>query len=72
MSNNYKQCHKRTSLTYRKGRTRLRPLSIRALTEICEREKSGKRYDAAQKELARKHKIGIVWHAPDTAEATEE
>ena len=64
MSNNYKQCHKRTSLTYRKGKTRLRPLSLKQLTEIAEKEQSGKRYDAAQKEISRKHKMGLKWTAP--------
>ena len=71
MSNNYKQCHKRTSLTYRKGKNRLRPLSLKQLTEIVEKERSGKRFDAAQKEIARKHKMGLIWVAPMPEEAAE-
>ena len=71
MSNNYKQVHKRTSLTYRKGKNRLRPLSLKQLTEIVEKERSGKRFDASMKEIARKQKMGIIWVAPETAETSE-
>ena len=70
MSNSYKQVHQRTSLTYRKGKIRLRPLSLKQLTEIAEKEQSGKRFDNVQKEIARKQKMGVKLVAPKPAEAS--
>jgi len=71
ISGNFQAVHKRTSLAYRKGKIRLRPLSLKQLTEIAEKERSGKRFDAAQKEIARKHKMGLSWTLPVTVEASE-
>jgi len=71
ISGNFQAVHKRTSLAYRKGKIRLRPLSLKQLTEIVEKERSGKRFDAAQKEIARKHKMGLIWLAPVPEEAAE-
>jgi len=71
ISGNFQAVHKRTSLAYRKGKIRLRPLSLKQLTEIVEKERSGKRFDAAQKEIARKQKMGMTWLVPETGEASE-
>ena len=71
ISGNFQAVHKRNSLTYRKGKNRLRPLSLKQLTEISEKERSGKRFDAAQKEIARKNKMGLIWVAPVPEEAVE-
>jgi len=71
ISGNFQAVHKRNSLTYRKGKNRLRPLSLKKLTEIVEKEKSGKRYDAALKEIARKQKMGLTWVNAETSELSE-
>jgi len=71
MANNYKQVHKRSSLAYRKGKTRLRPLSLKQLTDLAAKEKSGKHYDAVAKEIARKTKMGMFWHQPEPLGVSE-
>ena len=64
-SNNRKrEIHNRTSSTYRKGKQRLRPLSIKQLEERLESAQSNRLKDAIRTELARKAKLGIVWHKP--------
>jgi len=70
MSNNFKACHTRTSSTYRKGKERLRPLSVKQLSEKLESAQSNRLKDRIRCELARKQKLGIVYNAP--AEKVEE
>lgn len=66
MSNNFKACHTRNSLVYRKGRERLRPLSLKQLDEKLTSAQSGIQRDRIRKEIARKVKLGITWSRPDT------
>ena len=61
---NFKQVHKKTSLSYRKGKQRLRPLSIKQLQEKLETAQSGTLKDRISKEIVRKEKLGIVYNAP--------
>ena len=63
-NNRKREIHRRTSLTYRKGKQRLRPLSIKQLQERLETAQSDRLKDDIRKELARKTKIGVVYHAP--------
>ena len=64
-SNNRKrEIHNRTSLTYRKGKQRLRPLSIKQLEERLESAQSNRLKDAIRTELARKTKLGVIWIKP--------
>ena len=64
-SNNRKrEIHKRTPLTYRKGKMRLRPLSIKQLEERLESAQSNRLKDAIRLEIARKIKLGVVWNKP--------
>ena len=70
-SNNRKrEIHSRTSLTYRKGKQRLRPLSIKQLEERLTSAQSNRLKDAIRTEIARKTKLGVVWNKP--VEAVEE
>ena len=63
-NNRKREIHRRTSLTYRKGKQRLRPLSIKQLQERLETAQSDRLKDNIRKELARKTKMGVVYHAP--------
>ena len=63
-NNRKREIHRRTSLTYRKGKQRLRPLTIKQLQERLETTQSDRLKDAVRKELARKTKMGIVYHRP--------
>lgn len=63
-NNRKREIHRRTSLTYRKGKQRLRPLSIKQLQERLETAQSDRLKDDIRKELARKTKMGVVYHAP--------
>lgn len=63
-NNRKREIHRRTSLTYRKGKVRLRPLSIKQLQERLESSQSNRLKDAVRKELARKTKQGVIYHAP--------
>lgn len=70
-SNNRKrEIHKRKSLSYRKGKLRLRPLTIKQLEEKLESAQSNRLKDSIRSELARKHKLGVVYNKPveDTVE----
>lgn len=61
-NNRKREIHKRTSLTYRKGKQRLRPLSIKQLQERLELAQSNRIKDAVRKELARRTKMGVICH----------
>lgn len=64
-SNNRKrEIHKRTSLTYRKGKQRLRPLTVKQLEERLDSAQSSRLKDAIRQELVRKNKLGIVYNKP--------
>ena len=63
-NNRKREIHKRTSLTYRKGKLRLRPLTIKQLEEKLTTSQDNRVKDAVRKELARKTKMGVVYHAP--------
>jgi len=63
-NNRRREIHKRTSLTYRKGRQRLRPLSIKQLEEKLKTSQNDRVKDAVRKELARKIKMGVVYNKP--------
>jgi len=65
-----REVHARKSLTYRKGKQRLRPLSLPTLYEMAEKAKTGKKADAVRKEIARRAKMGFTYSPP--AEITEE
>ena len=73
-TNSTREVHRRNPLSHRKGKTRLRPMSLKALYEIAEKEKSGKKFDAVSKEIARKIKKGVIYNAPEpvTEETVEE
>jgi hypothetical protein len=66
---NFKTVHKRTSLLYRKGKQRLRPLTIKQLQEKLETAQSGTLKDQIRREIVRKEKLGIVYNAPVVEEA---
>lgn len=58
-NNRKREIHNRTSLTYRKGKRRLRPLSVNQLRSALESAQSARLKDAVAKELARRVKMGI-------------
>ena len=58
-NNRKREVHNRTSLTYRKGKRRLRPLSVNQLQATLESAQSARLKDAVSKELARKTKMKI-------------
>ena len=70
-NNRRREIHRRTSLTYRKGKQRLRPLSIKQLQERLESAQSNRLKDAIRIEIARKIKLGVFWHKSEASEATE-
>lgn len=71
-SNNRKrEIHKRTSLAYRKGKQRLRPLSCKQLAERLKSAQRNRDKDAIRTEIARKNKLGMFWHEPETAVVEE-
>jgi hypothetical protein len=59
-NNRKRPIHQRKPLTYRKGKQRLRPLTMKQLHERLESVKMNKQKDAVLKEIARKEKLGIV------------
>jgi hypothetical protein len=59
-NNRKREVHNRTSLTYRKGKQRLRPLSVKQLTSKLESAQSARLKDAVSKELARRIKMGTA------------
>jgi hypothetical protein len=63
-NNRKRQIHNRTPLTYRKGKQRLRILTLKQLYEIAEREKTGKRFAKVMNVIRHKEAQGIVWHQP--------
>ena len=71
-NNRKRDIHNRTSLTYRKGKQRLRPLSIKQLVERLESSQSPRLKDAICTELARKQKLGAIWHSSTTSELVED
>jgi len=62
----------RKPLEYRKGKKRLRALTIPQLEAIAEREKKGKHYEAARKEIVRKYKLGVKYNRPTPTEESNE
>jgi hypothetical protein len=65
ISSNLSAKHKsRNSLTYISGRERLRTKSLKQLQEKLQSAQSGRLKDAIRKEIARRTKLGIVWHQP--------
>ena len=71
MATKFREVHKKNPLSFRKGKPRLRSLTLKQLTDIKDREKSGKRFEAAQKEIVRKHKLGVIYNT-SVAEADDE
>jgi len=63
-NNRKREIHKRTPLTYRKGKLRLRPMSLKQLEEKLTTSQDNRVKDAIRKELARKSKMGLVWNKP--------
>ena len=63
-NNRKRPIHQRKPLTYRKGKQRLRPLTLKQLHERLESVKMNKQKDAVLKEIARKEKLGIVLLPP--------
>jgi hypothetical protein len=63
-NNRKREVHNRTSLTYRKGKQRLRPLSVQQLTSKLESAQSNRLKDAVGKELARRIRMGIFSYNP--------
>ena len=59
-NNRKRPIHQRKPLTYRKGKQRLRPLTMKQLHERLESVKMNKQKDAVLKEIARKEKLGIM------------
>ena len=59
-NNRKREVHNRTSLTYRKGKQRLRPLSVKQLTSKLESSQHNRLKDAVSKELARRIKMGTA------------
>lgn len=70
MAQRKREIHNRKSTTYRKGKERLRPMSLKQLEELADRYQKGKKFALVQSEIARKQKMGIVWNKP--VDATEE
>ena len=68
-NNRKRPIHVRKSLTYRKEKIRLRPLSLKQLHERLESVQMNKQKDAVRKEIARKIKMGLIWNPPVVAEA---
>jgi len=67
-----RQVHERKPLEYRKGKKRLCTLTIPQLEEIVNREKKGKHFEAARKEIVRKHKVGVTYNRPTPKEESNE
>lgn len=70
-NNRKRPIHVRKSLTYRKEKLRLRPLSLKQLHERLESVQMNKHKEAVRKEIARKVKMGLVWNPPVEAEVSE-
>jgi hypothetical protein len=59
-NNRKRPIHNRKPLTYRKGKQRLRPLSLKQLEALLESgSKFAKTKDRIRKEIARKQKLGL-------------
>lgn len=71
-NNRKRPIHVLTPLTHRKGKQRLRPLTLKQLHERLESAQLGKHKDMIRKEMARKVKLGLQWNPPVIEEATEE
>lgn len=69
---NFKQVHKRSSLAYRKGKDRIRPLTLKQLYEKLESAQSTKLKDKIRCEIARKQKLGIVYNMPTVEDESSE
>ena len=52
--NKFRQVHNKNSKEYRKGKTRLKPLSVKTLNEMAEKESYGKKKDKILVEIARR------------------
>lgn len=70
-NNRKRPIHVLTPLTHRKGKQRLRPLSLKQLQERLASAQSGKQKDMIRKEITRKIKLGVVWHQPVVEETAE-
>jgi len=68
-NNRKRPIHVRKPGTYRKGKTRLRPLTLKQLHERLESVKSNRQKDAVRNEIARKIKMSLTWNPPAVAEA---
>lgn len=64
-ANSSREVHRKTPLTHRKGKPRLRPMSLKALHELADKERGGKKRDAFLKEIARKEKKGLTYSKPE-------
>ena len=72
ISSNFSAKHKsRNSLTYISGRERLRTKSLKQLHEKLKSAQSRRLKDQIRKEIARKHKLGIQWHQPESTDTVE-
>lgn len=71
-NNRSRPIHQRSPMTYRKGKPRLRILTLKQLQEIMDREKSGKRFDRAKTVFDQKIAKGIVWNKPVKVEQDQE
>ena len=71
-NNRKRPIHVRKSLTYRKEKIRLRPLSLKQLHERLDSVQMNKQKDAVRKEIARKVKMGLVYNQPVLAVAEAE
>ena len=67
-NNRRRPIHVRKSLSYRKEKLRLRPLSLKQLNKRLDTLQSNKQKDMVRKEIARKVKMGIIWHQPEATE----
>ena len=63
-NNRKRPIHQRKPLFYRKEKIRLRPLSLKQLHDRLESVQMNKQKEAVRKEIARKIKMGVVWHKP--------
>lgn len=71
-NNRKRPIHNRNPLTYRKGKQRLRILTLKQLYELAEREKSGKKFAAVMNVIRHKEAKGIVWNRPVETPTDEE
>ena len=61
-NNRKRPIHVRKPSTYRKGKTRLRPLTLKQLHALLESAKTARLQDSVRCEIARKQKLGLVYN----------